>query len=58
MTGLFGGEGLYLANLRGPGRVWLQSMPFPRLVGHIQAAMPRQGSSGGDLLGSVTDRFG
>ena len=54
-TMVFGGEGVFLANLRGPGRVWLQSMPFPRLVGHISAAMPRQGSGGADVLGSVTN---
>ncbi len=38
-TQLLGGEGLFLASLTGPGKVWLQSMPYPRLVGHIQATM-------------------
>ena len=32
-TGLFGGEGLFLATLTGPGKVWLQSLPFKRLAG-------------------------
>ncbi len=41
----FGGEGLFLATLRGPGRVWLQSLPFSRLAGRIAAAIPRPGSS-------------
>ena len=31
-TALFGGEGLFFATLRGPGRVWLQSLPFSRLA--------------------------
>lgn len=30
-TSLLGGEGLFLASLRGPGKVWLQSLPLPRL---------------------------
>ncbi|NEM96320.1 TIGR00266 family protein [Pontibacter burrus] len=34
---IFGGEGLFLATLRGTGRVWLQSMPVKKL---IQALMP------------------
>lgn len=35
---IFGGEGLFLATLRGTGRVWLQSMPVKKL---IEALMPR-----------------
>jgi uncharacterized protein (TIGR00266 family) len=42
----FGGEGFFFARLVGPGHVWLQSMPFSRLVGHIAARMP---SSGGGV---------
>src|SRR6185295_2966015 len=37
-TALFGGEGLFLARLRGPGRVMLQTMPFSRLADRILAA--------------------
>ncbi len=37
---IFGGEGFFFARLVGPGHVWLQSMPFSRLVGHIAARMP------------------
>lgn len=40
---LFGGEGLFFATLQGPGRVWLQSLPFSRLAGRVMAA----GSAGG-----------
>lgn len=32
---LFGGEGLFLANLSGPGKVWLQTMPLPNLAARI-----------------------
>lgn len=37
---LFGGEGLFLATLQGPGKVWLQTLPFVNLVGQIAAALP------------------
>ncbi len=37
---LFGGEGLFLTKLTGPGRVYLQSLPFSRLVSRIHAALP------------------
>ncbi|MFT5561320.1 MAG: hypothetical protein ACJAYE_001397 [Candidatus Azotimanducaceae bacterium] len=38
---MFGGEGLCLATLSGTGSVWIQSLPFPRLVDRIVAAMPK-----------------
>lgn len=41
-TMLFGGEGLFLATLRGPGTVWIQSMPFSKLAERIAAAGPRK----------------
>ena len=37
-SAMFGGEGLFFATLRGPGRVWIQSLPFSRLAGRIVAA--------------------
>ncbi|OFW06790.1 MAG: hypothetical protein A3H96_14085 [Acidobacteria bacterium RIFCSPLOWO2_02_FULL_67_36] len=37
-TSLFGGEGLFFAALKGPGRVWLQTLPFSRLADRIHAA--------------------
>ena len=55
-TALFGGEGLFFATLRGPGRIWLQSLPFSRLAGRIVAAAPRPGRGGreeGSLLGGI-----
>jgi uncharacterized protein (TIGR00266 family) len=37
-TSLFGGEGLFFASLTGPGRVWLQTLPFSRLAERIHSA--------------------
>ena len=56
-TVLFGGEGLFLATLRGPGRVWLQSLPFSRLASRIYAAAPQTGG-GGREEGSILGRLG
>jgi len=55
-SALFGGEGLFFATLRGPGRVWLQSLPFSRLADRIIAASPRAGGRSreeGSLLGGL-----
>src|SRR5687767_1825322 len=52
---LFGGEGVFLATLTGPGKVWIQSLPFSRLAGRMWSAMPRQGGSVGEgsVLGGI-----
>ncbi|MGA4579930.1 TIGR00266 family protein [Limisphaera sp. VF-2] len=39
-SALFGGEGLFFAVLRGPGRVWLQSLPLSRMADRLAAAVP------------------
>ena len=39
-SALFGGEGLFFATLRGPGRIWLQSLPLSRMANRIIAAVP------------------
>ncbi len=54
-TALFGGEGLFLAKLTGPGTVWLQSLPFSRLASRIFAAAPQNGGSRdeGSMLGGL-----
>ncbi|MFY7863750.1 TIGR00266 family protein [Roseateles sp.] len=44
-TALFGGEGLFLAKLTGPGELWLQSLPFSRLASRVFAAAPQRGGS-------------
>jgi uncharacterized protein (TIGR00266 family) len=52
---LFGGEGLFFARLRGPGKVWIQSLPFARLAGRmLQAANHQGGNQGeGSILGGL-----
>ena len=63
-SALFGGEGLFLATLRGPGHVWLQSLPFSRLANRIYAASGGMGGGKskdeGSLLGNIGigDLFG
>ena len=54
-TALFGGEGLFLATLQGPGKVWLQSLPFSRLAGRMLQAAPQRGGSKGEgsILGTI-----
>jgi uncharacterized protein (TIGR00266 family) len=44
---LFGGEGLFLSTLRGPGRVWLQTMPAMNLAKKIAQYLPSSGGSSG-----------
>jgi uncharacterized protein (TIGR00266 family) len=54
---MFGGEGLFFATLRGPGTVYVQSLPFSRLAGRVLAAIPRGGKDKGEgsLLGTLGD---
>lgn len=55
-SALFGGEGLFFARLTGPGRVFLQSLPFSRLAGRIFAAAPQGGGQHrgeGSILGGL-----
>src|SRR5689334_13764208 len=51
-SALFGGEGLFFATLRGPGQVWLQSLPLSRLAGRIVASS-RGGREEGSVLGGL-----
>jgi uncharacterized protein (TIGR00266 family) len=54
-SAIFSGEGLFFATLRGPGKVWLQSLPLSRLANRIIASAPAAGgrSTGeGSLLGA------
>ncbi|MEW6258688.1 MAG: TIGR00266 family protein [Thermodesulfobacteriota bacterium] len=54
-SALFGGEGLFFAVLQGPGRIWLQSLPFSRLAGRMLEAAPQRGGSQeeGGILNSL-----
>jgi uncharacterized protein (TIGR00266 family) len=52
---IFGGEGFFFAELKGPGKVWMQSLPFSRLAGRMRAAAAPAGvaaSSSGWSFGS------
>ncbi len=51
---VFGGEGVFFAQLKGPGKVWIQSLPFSRLAGRVLAnAGPTGGTGEGGILGTV-----
>jgi uncharacterized protein (AIM24 family) len=50
---LFGGEGLFFATLRGPGKVWIQSLPISRLAGRILAYGTYRRKEEGSLLGGI-----
>jgi uncharacterized protein (TIGR00266 family) len=57
---IFGGDGLFLAVLQGPGTVWLQTLPISRLAHQISEYLPQQegrqmaaGGAGGALLGGI-----
>lgn len=52
---IFGGEGVFFAKLRGPGKVWVQSLPFSRLAGRVIANMGPSGRGEGSVLGSFGD---
>jgi uncharacterized protein (TIGR00266 family) len=57
---LFGGEGLFLATLTGPGKVWMQSLPFSRLAGRVlaNASGIGRGKDEGSLLGNLGGLLG
>jgi len=53
---VFGGEGMFFARLRGPGKVWIQSLPFARLAGRVVAtagSLGGQNRGEGSALGSL-----
>ena len=57
----FGGEGLFFARLRGPGKVWIQSLPFSRLAGRMMAAASSYGGQNrgeGSVLGGLGNFIG
>jgi uncharacterized protein (TIGR00266 family) len=59
-TALFGGEGMFFTTLRGPGKVWLQSLPLARLANRIVGASKMGGSHGGEqgsVLGGLGNLF-
>ena len=61
-TALFGGEGLFFASMTGPGRVWVQTLPFSRLAERIDAAYKGDREEVkhdlGGALGAIGDLIG
>ena len=59
-TALFGGEGIFFTTLRGPGKVWLQSLPLGRMANRIVGASKiggGQGAEQGSVLGGLGNLF-
>ena len=50
---IFGGEGLFLAQLTGPGKVWIQSLPVSRLAGRILQYGTTTRKGEGSILGGL-----
>ena len=50
---MFGGEGLFFATLRGPGKVWIQSLPISRLAGKLMQYGTGNRKEEGSLLGGL-----
>lgn len=61
-TAMFGGEGLFYATLTGPGKVWIQSLPFSRFASRVFAALPNKPGGArkgeGSVLGPLGDLLG
>ena len=55
---LFGGEGVFMATLTGPGKVWIQSLPFSRLAGRMMQAAMKPGRDEGSVLGGLGQVLG
>ncbi len=53
---VFGGEGIFLATLRGTGKIWLQSMPIRKLVQALAPYGRNSGKEAGSLLGGLLER--
>jgi len=52
---MFGGEGIFLSTLRGTGKVWLQSMPFSKLVHAISPGSPESKRGKSSMIGGLLD---
>ena len=52
---VFGGEGLFLATMRGTGKVWLQSMPIRKLIRALAPFGKNRGKEAGSILGSFLE---
>jgi uncharacterized protein (TIGR00266 family) len=54
---IFGGEGLFLATMRGTGRVWLQSMPIRKLVRALSPYGKNRGKESSSILGNLFEKI-
>jgi len=61
---IFGGDGIFLASLTGPGRIWLQTLPISKLAHAIEHYLPREaprqsveGGVVGGIVGSILDNM-
>jgi uncharacterized protein (TIGR00266 family) len=61
---IFGGDGIFLAALTGPGRIWLQTLPIAKLAHAIEKYLPREapkqaveGGVVGGIVGSILDNM-
>ncbi len=61
---IFGGDGIFLASLTGPGRIWLQTLPIAKLAHALERYMPREASRKtveggviGGIVGSIIDNI-
>ena len=52
---VFGGEGLFLATIRGTGKVWLQSMPIRKLIRALAPLGKNRGKEAGSILGNLLE---
>ena len=55
---MFGGEGLFYATLRGPGKVWIQTIPISRLASRILSYGSGKGKEEGSVLGTLGNILG
>jgi len=53
---VFGGEGLFLATIRGTGKVWLQSMPISKLIRALAPMGGNRGKESRSILGNFLER--
>lgn len=57
-SSMLGGESLFLTSMRGPGKIWIQTLPFKRVASQVQAAVPDAGigaNGNGIGVGDVID---
>lgn len=54
---VFGGEGIFLATLRGTGRIWLQSMPIRKLIQTLAPYGKNTRKEAGSILGNPGVKF-